>query len=144
MWLDDVCAYLDANSTALTVMSGTGGNLVKAFMPDASPAPDTLVGLLDRGAGRSLLTLSTDGTFSSTAYQECGLQVLSRSTSYTTAYDNAVVAYDLLSGLHATKLPTSTGTSYLSIEAVSRPFSIGRDRNDRFLVSANYILWRQP
>jgi hypothetical protein len=61
-----------------------------------------------------------------------------------TAWDNAVAAYDLLSGLHDKNLPTTTGTKYLAVEAVSRPFSIGRDRNDRFLVSANYILWRSP
>jgi len=144
MWLDDVATYLDVHSTALTLLSGTAGNMPNAFMPDADPAPDTIVALLDRGAGASLITLSTDNVFSTTEYHEHGLQILARSTSYTTAYDLAADAYRHLSGMSERRLPTSTGSRYLSVTAVSRPFSIGRDRNDRFLVSSNYILWRQP
>jgi len=66
---------------------------------------------------------------------------LNRSTDYVTARNRAEEIYVLLDGL-SRNLPTSTGTQYQSIEAVSPPFDIGRDRNERHLVSNNFDVWR--
>ena len=47
--LDDIATYMAAQSTAFTKLSGSAGNLSKAFMPDAAPAPDTIITLYETG-----------------------------------------------------------------------------------------------
>ena len=139
MLLDDVVTYLDAESTALAKLSGSAGNLSKAFMGDASPTPDTMVTLYETG-GSSPIHVFTTGT-QTRLHEQPGLQAISRSTSYVTARNNAEVVFVKLDGLANTLLPTATGgIHYVSIDAVQSPFSIGRDGNDRHLVSVNFLV----
>lgn len=131
MILDDLFTYLIAQSTALTA-----SNLAKTVNLDTSPVPDTLTSLYEQPGLGVLHTFST-GNPVIRAIRQPRIQTLSRSTSYQTARNHAQAIYALLDG-HSGPLPTSTGTNYISITAVQEPFSIGRDRNDRFLVSCNY------
>jgi len=133
--LDDVGTYLAAQSTAFTKLSGSAGNLAKGVNLDVI-APDTMVSLYDTAGLPSAQVFST-ASAASVAYEQPGLQILSRSTSYKTARDNANVAYQILDGLSGL-LPTATGTRYLSIDAAQAPFFIGRDGNDRPLFSVNF------
>lgn len=142
MLLDDVATYLDAQSTALTLLSGTGGNLAKAIALDATPAPGTLVALYETAGRGNGYTMST-GAKATVAYESAGLQVLSRSTSYATARDNAETVYTTLDGLAGATLPTSTGTLYLDFSAVQPPFSAGRDNSDRHVVSVNFLVRKE-
>lgn len=139
MLLDDLQTYIAAQATALSKLSGTGGNLVKGEMPDTSPAPDTLVALFDTGGLPSLASWST-GTLDDKQFTRHRVQVLSRSTSYSVAYTNAWTVFNLLDGLDRA-LPTTSGTR-CAIDAVSPPFDAGKDRNERHMVSANYDVWR--
>ena len=136
MLLDDVVTYLDAQSATFAKLSASGGNLSKAFMPDASPAPDTLVTLYETGGLAPVHVFSTGGT--TRYFEQPGLQLISRSTSYATARTNAEAAYIILDSVAGQGLPTSSGISYLSIDAVQSPFSLGRDGNDRYLVGCNF------
>ena len=47
--LDDIATFLDAQSTAFTLLSGTSGNLAKAIMLDHSAVDDTIAVLYETG-----------------------------------------------------------------------------------------------
>lgn len=138
--LDDIAGFIDGQSTALTLLSGTQGNLSKGELPDSGPAPDTMVALYETGGLPTLSSWST-GEQDDRQFTRHRFQVLSRSTSYPTAHDNATVVFGLLDGI-ARRLPTSTGLAYGRIDAVQPPFDIGKDGNERHLVSTNYDAWR--
>jgi len=133
--LDDIGTYLVAQATAFGKLSGTTGNLAKGINLDAI-APNEMVSLYDTQGFESEQVFST-GASASIAFENPGLQILSRSTSYAVARDNANVAYQILDGF-AGVLPSATGTRYLSIDAAQAPFFIGRDSNDRPLFSVNF------
>lgn len=131
MILDDVATYLEANSTRLTI----GVNLTKGFMPEN---PSTVTTMFETGGVSPLHYFSTStGT---RGYERPGLMIHSRSTSYETARSIIEDVYTILDGTANTNLPTSTGVRYVSIDAVQSPFLIGRDSNDRFLLSVNFIV----
>ncbi len=132
--LPEVAAYVEANSTAFT-LGGSTGSLHISIMTDAMP--DTVTVLYDAPGVATAHTFST-GTVGK-AYEQPGLQVLARSTSYATAKGNADVVYTMLDGLSNT---TMTGVRYLSIDADQPPFPIGRDDNERHLVSCNFSIKR--
>jgi hypothetical protein len=137
MILDEIATYLAAQSTDFTALSGSGGNLTKAFMPDAAPAPDTIATIYETGGVAPVHTFST-GDLPDRAFENPRVQMITRSTSYTTARNLADTAFKLLDGLNSQSLPTSTGTRYIDITAVQSPFSIGRDANGRYLISVNF------
>lgn len=139
MLLDDVATYLAANSTHFTV--GAAGDLMKAVMLDDGGVPDTVVVLYETGGVGTVHTLSTSG-LAARQYEQPALQVLSRSTAYQTARNRAEAAFRLLDG-YTGGLPTSTGTTYLSVAAQQSPFSVGRDSNQRYLVSTNYLIRKE-
>lgn len=140
MLLDDVATYLDAQSTALALRKGTAGNLAKAQSLDSAALPNTCVVLYETAGSAGAHTWSTGG--SSVAYESPRLQVISRSTSYVTARTNAQTVYTTLDQFSG-YLPTSTGTRYLSIDAIQAPYAYGRDDNDRFLVTTNYAIRKE-
>ncbi len=142
--LDDIAHYLDDQSSSFTILSGTGGagNLSKGWMPDHAKSPNTVLALLETGGGPPHWSLSTGTT--SPDWEQAGLQVLSRSTSYATARSQAYLAYRLLDVVANKTLPhTSSGTVYLRIDATQPPFSIGRDGNGRFLHSLNFTVLKE-
>ena len=139
MILDDVATWLAANSTLLSV-GGTTGTLTKAVMLDSQP--DTVATLLETGGLPTVQAFSTGTNNTQVVYERPNLQLLSRSTSYVTARNVAETVYTLLDGYTGT-LPTSTGTRYLSVDAIQAPFSLGRDENERYLVSVNFQIRKE-
>lgn len=137
--LDDVATYLAAQSTALSILSGSTGNLVKAIWPADSPTE--LVGLFETPGSATAFEFST-GSSPSVLYQAPSLQILSRSTSAQIARQNIYAAFDLLDG-YTGNLPTSTGTRYVQIVADQAPFQADRDANQRFVYSVNFTVWRE-
>lgn len=137
--LDDIAHYLDDSTSALTLLSGTGGagNLVKARMLDHAKIPNTVVGLYETAGWQPSWVFSTGTT--SPAFETAGLQCITRSTSYQTARGHAYRVYRLLDCVAGQRLPhTSSGTWYHRIQATSPPFSIGQDGNGRYLLSVNF------
>lgn len=133
MILDEIVAYLAAQSTDFTRLAGSGGNLSAGIMPDASPAPDTIATVYETGGLPVVHTFSTDGV--NREFEQPRIQIVTRSTDYQTARNLADTAFKLLDGLSDTTL---SGTHYMDISAVQSPFSIGRDGNERHLVSVNF------
>jgi hypothetical protein len=135
MILDEVAGFLAAGSTRFTV----GTDLLKGVLMDDIPA-DTCTAIYETAGTAPTHTLST-GSYTDRAYETAGIQILARSTSYQTARQNAQTAWALLDGYHG-GMPTSTGIRYLGVDAVQSPFSIGRDRNQRHLISCNFLAKR--
>ncbi len=131
MILDAVATYLVTNTT-LTV-GGTSGTLAKAVMSDSQP--DTIAVLYEQGGGPSEYSFSTSTGTVAVVYEQPNLQCLSRSVSYQTARTAAQTVYTALNGLGDT---TMSGVRFLSVEAIQPPFSVGRDKQDRYLVSVNF------
>ena len=136
--LDEVAAFLDTSSTLFTL----GTNLGKQIMLDSLTLPNTFTSLYETAGLEGAQAFSTASNQSERVFDRPGLQVLNRSTSYATARARAQTIYDLLDGMANRKLPTSTGTLYVSISSVQAPFSMGRDANDRWLVGCNYRVER--
>lgn len=137
MLLDDLATYLAAQSTAFAIFSGSTGNLAKAVALDAT-LPDTITVIYETGGLGNEYVYSTATGGAKVANERPSFQIISRSTRYTTARTRAETAYTILDGLAGQTLPTATGTLYLEIVANQAPFSIGRDDNERYLVSSNY------
>lgn len=135
-FLDDVATYITANTTGFTV-GGVTGNLGKAQMNDTQPA--TMVGLFVTAGVGPTYTFSTANTAAAVAYEGVNLQVMSRSTSFQTAYSNAARIYTALSGVTNT---TVNSLRYLDIVALQHPYDLGHDDNDRSLVVCNYAVKR--
>jgi minor capsid protein len=138
MLLDDVLSYLDAQSTSFTKLAGSAGNLAKAIALDANPVPDTLTVLYETPGTANAYTFSTSATRATVEYERPTLQILSRSTIYSTARSRAQTAYTILDGLANVNLPTSTGPLYLDFAANQPPFFLQRDANDRYICAVNF------
>ena len=132
--LDDIATFLASSSTKFTV--GSTGNIGKSIALDTTQTPATFIALYEQAGAPNSYEFSTS-TGADVVIERPNLQVLSRSTSYQTARNNAQTVYTLLDGI-SRNLPTSTGTRYLSIEAVQAPFQAGFDANRRNLVSVNF------
>ncbi len=140
---DDIAAFLVAQSTAFTLLSGTSGNLGKMVMLDNAHVADTFASIYETGGGASEYAYSTSTGTADIVFERPSFQMLSRSTTYTTARAQAQTAYTLLDGLADRNLPTATGTRYLQITAVQSPFFVNRDENERFIVSVNFDAWKE-
>ena len=136
--LDDIASFIDTSSTVFTV----GTNLGKSIMLDSDSVANTFTSLYEVAGLEGVQAFSTAANQAERVFDRPGLQVISRSTSYATARARAQTIYDLLDGMANRKLPTSTGTLYVSISSVQAPFSYGRDVNDRWLVACNYRVER--
>ncbi len=142
--VDDIHAFLITESTAFTTLGGTsGGSLGKQIMLDDSITPDTVAVLYETAGGPNEYTFSSSTGRATVSFERPGLQILSRSTLYATAKIRAETAYTILDGLAGRNLPTTTGPRYLEITAVQAPFFLQRDENDRYIVSTNYLAWKE-
>ena len=124
MILDELAAHIVASSTAFT----EGTNLFKSKLPATSP--NTAVALYESGGITPGARLSTTN-----AFEQPSFQVLSRSTSYVTARQNAQIVWNIFDGFADSTL---TNVRYLSIVPVQSPFPVGRDENSRHLISVNF------
>ncbi len=138
--LDDIAIKLVADVTGFGKLSGTTGNVGRGIIIDDSTfAPNTILGLYDTAGFGSGFAFSTSAAAGAkVAFERPGLQILSRSTSYKTARDNAVLAHQVLDGFTG----TLSGTRYLSIEAAQPPFLLGRDGDRRVLFSCNFLIMK--
>lgn len=137
--LDDIAHFLVDSTSALTLLSGTAGagNLVKARLIDNVKTPDTLIALYETAGWQPQWAMSSGST--SPMWDVCGLQSVTRSTSYATARTHAQRVFRILDDVANKNLPhTSSGTWYYRIAAVGPPFSIGQDSNGRYLTSCNF------
>ena len=136
MILDAVATYL-VSKTTLTV-GGTTGTLAKAVMLDTQP--DTVAVLYETGGAGGEHAFSTSTGTVTRIYERVNMQVLSRSTTYTQARTVAETIYTTLDGLGET---TMSSVRYLSFDAIQPPFSIGRDEQERHLVSVNFRIKKE-
>jgi len=134
--LDDIAHYLCDTTSALIMLSGTAGNLVKARLLDHDQVPDTIVGLYETAGWEPQWVMSSAST--SPAFERPGLQAIARSTSYQVARGHAYRVFRILDAVANKTLPHSSGTYYERIAAVGSPFSLGQDQNGRFLLSVNF------
>ena len=129
-------SYLDEIATAVAGAS-TGFVLDTSVFVDSMPdTPNTCIGVYGPAGSGPFIALGT----TTPSFESPGLQVICRSTSYTTARSNAETVY-----LHLiTKVNTSLGSTggssatYLSIDPLQTPFTLGSDENDRPLFGCNY------
>lgn len=142
MLLDDTATFLAANSTAFAILSGTTGNLAKAISLDADSIPDTLTVLYETPGTAPEHTFSATTGQVTRAFEQPTLQILTRSTSYATARTRADTAFTLLDGVAGRSLTTAATPTYLSITADQSPFFLQRDRNDRYVLSQNFTVWK--
>lgn len=141
--VDDVAAYLVAQSTAFTLLSGTAGDLGKMTMLDHAHVADTFAAVYETPGAGSEYAYSTSTGGASVIFERPSFQILSRSTIYPTARTRAETAYNLLDGLADKNLPVATGTRYLQVTAVQPPFFLQRDDNERYIVSVNFNAWKE-
>ena len=78
--LDDIATFLDAQSTAFTLLSGTSGDLAKTIMLDHPAVSDTIAVLYETGGSPNEYTFSTSTGTARVAIEKTSLQMLSRSS----------------------------------------------------------------
>lgn len=131
----EMAEYIEDRSIGLLV----GITLHAGFRPET--AADTCVALLERTGERQ--DYNVDGKF------DKPVQILSRSTSYQTAKDNAEAVVDLFVGWQKAGLSlpilVSGGDSFTinTAELISGPAWLGQDQNGRHEFTANILLHMQ-
>lgn len=123
MLLDDIGGYLATHSV------GTVGTSI--FLGDMPETPDSLVALFEYAGD------PPDDTHDGKHYENPGLQVRVRSTSYAAARAKIAAVEDLL---HTLANQSFGGTNYVFIRAVQSPFSLGRDQRKRVELVENFIV----
>ena len=136
-FIEEVSNYIVAQSTVFGLApSSTSTPLWAGDIGESSPA--TAVGIYESGGARPTYTYS--GILS---FERPSIQIISRSTVYTTAKANADIIYDLLSIVTNTNMnkTDSTGTTtYITITPNQSPFEIGKDSLQRQRFSCNYFI----
>lgn len=135
--LAELATYIDSNSTHFRNGASTG-SAVPIWMsgfPDQSPG--NAIALFEAGGPGPVYTQG-----GSIYVERPSIQVISRSTSYVTARGNAERVYRLLSVVKNASIAktTSTGnTTYVTVTPIQSPFTMGKDAEERNLISCNYI-----
>lgn len=133
----------DATFREGAASTSTGTPIWLGRFPDGN-TPNTAVALFQYGG------TSPQFNFNSTTpdFQRPSVQVISRSTSYTTAESNAVRVYNVLAGAYNTVFPSSVGSTstvtYVRVTPNQEPFDMGRDGNRREQFSCNYLIEKAP
>ena len=128
MILDDIAIHLEDNSTLVI-----GVDLTLAFMPEN---PNTVTTIYETGGAGPLNAFSTGG--GTRIYEQPGIQIVTRSTSYETARNIQQTVFVVLDGVNNQTVPSTGSVHYGSIDAVQSPFPLGRDSNNRFKVGVNF------
>lgn len=127
----DIALYLEAQGFG--TFAGTTSWAINVSREPNSP--DDAITVYDTGGGEALPDI--------TLYEPT-IQVRVRSQSYTDAYAKAEAIRDLLILPTTRTLGASSDTFYIGIWLQSDILSIGRDDNDRHLLTTNYRIQRQP
>lgn len=118
MLLDDISDYLVGEGT---------GTVYKDQLP---ASPDTTLAVFSIPGFGPTHTMQAPHVL-----EEPRIQVLVRSQSLQTAHQNALNVYGLLNGL---RNKTINGVQYHWTTALTQPYSMGRDQNQRYIVACQY------
>lgn len=123
MLLDDIGGYLAANF--IGALNST------IFLGDMPETPDDLVALFEYAGD------PPDDTHDGRHYENPGLQVRVRGTSYAATREKIA---DIENLLHTLANQSFGGTQYVFIRAVQSPFSMGRDQRKRIELVQSFIV----
>ena len=129
MLLDDIADLISSGGIG-TVGSTSAYGIYKGLLPDA---PNAAVAVYETGGLEPYRKMHS--TAGAVVAERPRIQVVVRSTAYSTGRQKANDAWKLLEGLPER---TVNGTRYLYAAAVQAPFPIGRDANDRILIACNF------
>lgn len=129
--LNEIAAHIAATSTGYS--AGPHATKIQIFIGDLpEDQRSTLIALFESGGAPPVYTFGSTPVL----VERPTVQVISRSTSYATARTNATTIYNILA---AVKGATLSGTAYTRVTPSQSPFDMGKDADDRHLISCNYI-----
>lgn len=130
----EVASYLVTTSTRFS--AGASSTAIPLWMSQHPEGqPDTSVALFESGGPGPLYTQN------GLTIERPTIQIISRSSSYATARDNAQHIHDILAAVTNQTLGT---TPYVTITPVQSPFSMGFDALERPLISCNFVVEKEP
>lgn len=137
--LNELADYLVNASTVFAL--GPSSTATPIFLSSLPPDnPSEAIGMYEPGGAAPEYTM--DGV----SFERPTIQVLCRSTSYQTSRSNAQIVYNTFAAIKNQALPKvlSTGvTNYVTVSPVQSPFDMGRDAENRALVSCNYQVQKE-
>lgn len=132
----EVANYITSNSTAYKTGGSTGSATPVWLNKFPSDDVDTAIAIYDSGGLGPLYT------HNGLSLERPTVQIISRSTSYATARQNADYIFRTLGGVTnaGVSKTTSTGeTTYLTITPLQSPSDMGQDAEERSMVTCNYM-----
>lgn len=138
--IEEVANYIVAQSTVFAIAPGTSTAVPLWLGRIGENSADTSVGIYETGGAAPVYT------YNGISHERPGLQIISRSTSYTTAKNNASLIWTVLAGVandQITKSGSTLTTNYITITPNQSPFEIGEDDERRQLFSCNYFLEKE-
>lgn len=143
--LESLSAYIVSQSSTTFRMAASTGSQVPIWLGGAFPeTPATAVTVRETGGFPPVATL---GSTVPLAIRP-SVQVIVRSTSYTTARTHAQTIWNTLFGAVETNFPTTAGstttTRYHWSSPNQEPIDLGQDGKQRSLVSCNFNLTKAP
>ena len=132
MILDELATYLASTGVGYTTVGGTTGDIFKALAPQS---PNSALMLFEYPGLPSYKTMQ--GGVGGAIAELPRVQIVCRGIpqDYNTPRTNAKAVHNKLDGLGQ---KTMTGIEYLWIEALSPPFLLERDENERVWIACNY------
>ena len=134
----EVLGYVVSNSTKYVLGGSTGGTPI--YLNKIAETPATALGFFESGGPGPLYT------YTGVSVERPTLQLISRSSSYATARDNAQTVWNMLAAVTSTTIAktSSTGvTSYLTITPVQSPTDMGQDAEELALITCNFIIEKE-
>lgn len=130
MMLDEVGTFLQSAGLSLTL----GTNLFLSLLPET---PNDCTAIYEVAGIPPAIVMSTDLP----GIDQPRLQVVTRSTSYSTARTKADTIWKALLGVRD---ETLSGVYYLAINALDSPSPTARDHVQRERIMANFQVWKAP
>lgn len=141
--LDEALTYILANTTGFAAGGAATSTQVPIYLSRMPPGvEDTAVSFYEPGGAPPTGGLS--GTVP--IVERPRIQVISRAPQFTTARNNAQRIWDAFYGLIEVDIAKtgSTGTTrWHTAEPVNSPTDIGRDSNERDMVTADYQIVKE-
>ena len=134
----EVVGYVVSQSTAYVLGGTTGG--VPVYLNKMAESPATAVAFFESGGPGPTYT------YTGVSLERPGLQLISRSTSYATARDNAQTVWNMLAAVTNVTISktSSTGvTSYATITPVQSPTDMGQDAKELALITCNFTIEKE-
>jgi len=103
--------------------------------------PDTSVAIFESGG------VGPTYNFTGVTVVRPNLQIISRSSAYQTARDNAEHIWQLLASVTGVSIAKTTAggtTDYMTVTPLQSPTDIGQDAEARSLVTSNYSIEKDP